>query len=73
AGIVGRTRFTYDLWGDTVNVASRLEGASEPDTITLSRTTRDLLGNEFQCDPHGSINARNRGTIEIFRLKEQSL
>lgn len=64
AGVVGRDKFAYDIWGDTVNQAARLETAGEPGRVAISRATADLLGEGFVCEPAGSFEAKNIGWIE---------
>ena len=51
APVIGRRKFSYDLWGDTVNIACRLESHGTPGAIQISRATRDLLGDEFDAEP----------------------
>ncbi len=67
-GIVGRNRFSFDLWGDTVNVAARLEGACEPGRINISKATHDLVKDYFECEYRGSIEIKNRGQVEMYYL-----
>ena len=68
AGVIGRNRFAYDLWGDTVNVAARIENAAKPDEIYLSDATRERLGAGFFCTAIGEVEARGAGRIAIWRL-----
>jgi adenylate cyclase len=74
AGVVGETRFSYDIWGDTVNVAARLEQASDTNRINISEATHHRVKNFFDCTPRGEIEAKNKGMLRMYwldRLKPQ--
>jgi adenylate cyclase len=66
AGIIGVKKFAYDIWGDTVNTAARLEQNSEAGKINISENTYELIKNEFKCDYRGKINAKNKGDIDMY-------
>jgi len=66
AGIVGIKKYTYDVWGDTVNIASRMESCSEPGRINISQTTYDLIKDYFDCEYRGSIEAKGKGQVEMY-------
>ncbi len=68
AGIIGSIKFSYDLWGDTVNIASRLESHGEPDIPQVSQITADLLKEHFVLEERGDIDLKNRGMIKTYRL-----
>ncbi|WP_418884484.1 adenylate/guanylate cyclase domain-containing protein [Cognataquiflexum rubidum] len=70
AGIVGIKKWQYDIWGDTVNIASRMESNSVPGKINLSETTYDLISEEFDCEYRGSFEIKNRGTWKMYYLIE---
>ena len=68
AGVIGRKRFLYDLWGDAVNIASRMESHGRSGRIQISRDTKELLGDEFACEPRGPIPVKGKGEIEAWYL-----
>jgi class 3 adenylate cyclase len=68
AGIIGSKKFAYDLWGDTVNVASRLESQGEPGVIQISSATADLLRPYCELVARGQLDLKNRGRIATFQL-----
>jgi class 3 adenylate cyclase len=68
AGVIGALRFSYDVWGDTVNTASRMESHGEPGRIQISDETRVLLGNDFRCEPRGNISVKGKGEMTTWWL-----
>lgn len=66
AGVVGSHKFAYDIWGDTVNTASRLEQGSESGKINISETTYLLIKNDFPCTYRGRLAAKNKGEIDMY-------
>ncbi len=68
AGVIGRKRFLYDLWGDAVNTASRMESYGAPGRIQITRPTYELLGEEFDCEPRGTITVKGKGEVEAWYL-----
>jgi Adenylate and Guanylate cyclase catalytic domain len=68
AGVIGRKRFLYDLWGDAVNTASRMESHGTSGRIQITRATKELLGDEFVCEPRGTIPVKGKGEIEAWYL-----
>jgi adenylate cyclase len=66
AGIVGLKKFAYDIWGDTVNTAARMEQNSEPGKINISETTYDLVKDKFECECRGEIEAKNKGQLKMY-------
>ncbi len=66
AGIVGVKKYAYDIWGDTVNTAARMEQNSEAGKINISGTTYELVKNDFSCIYRGKLNAKNKGKIEMY-------
>ena len=68
AGVIGTTKFAYDVWGDTVNVAARLEAASEPDRIHVSGTLAALLEDRYLFSPRGSVELKGKGLVETCLL-----
>ncbi len=69
AGIVGVKKFAYDIWGDTVNTAARMESTSEAGKINISGATYALLKAEFTCVYRGKITAKNKGEIDMYFLE----
>jgi adenylate cyclase len=68
AGVIGTKRLLYDLWGDAVNTASRMESHSTPGEIQITRTTYDLLKEEFVCRRRGTIFVKGKGRMETWYL-----
>ena len=68
AGVIGTHKFAYDIWGDTVNTASRMESHSLPGRIQVSAATRELLGARFEFEPRGSIEVKGKGPMETYFL-----
>ena len=66
AGIVGVTKFAYDIWGDTVNTAARMEQNSEPGKINISESTYAHVKDKFQCAYRGQIEAKNKGALKMY-------
>ncbi len=71
AGVVGDKKFAFDIWGDTVNTASRMEQNSEANKINISRTTYDLVKDKYQCIYRGKRAAKNKGKIEMYFVEKQ--
>ena len=68
AGVIGRKRFLYDLWGDAVNTASRMESHGTSGRIQITRATKELLEDEFVCEPRGTIAIKGKGEIDTWYL-----
>jgi ligand-binding sensor domain-containing protein/class 3 adenylate cyclase len=66
AGIVGLNKFQYDIWGDTVNTASRMESSGEAGKVNISEATYQLVKNEFQCEYRGEIEAKGKGKMGMY-------
>jgi class 3 adenylate cyclase len=66
AGIVGIKKYTYDVWGDTVNLAKRLESNCEPGRINISQETYNLIKDHFECEYRGCIEAKGKGEIDMY-------
>jgi len=68
AGVIGRKRFLYDLWGDAVNTASRMESSGTPGRIQVTRATYELLEDEFRFEPRGRVEVKGKGEMETWYL-----
>ncbi len=66
AGIVGIKKFAYDIWGDTVNLAARMEQNSEAGKVNISGSTYELIKDKFTCTHRGKIQAKNKGEIDMY-------
>jgi class 3 adenylate cyclase len=70
AGIIGTKKFSYDLWGDTVNIASRMESHGQPGEIQISEATMKLLGRKFEFNPQGEIDIKNSVRMPTYLLRK---
>ena len=70
AGVVGSTKFQYDIWGDAVNTAARMEQNSEPGRINVSQRTYDLIKDSFKCSYRGLKEAKNKGQINMYFVEK---
>jgi len=66
AGIVGTKKFAYDIWGDTVNIASRMESCGEVGKVNISGSTYQYVKDQFQCSYRGKVSAKNKGQIDMY-------
>jgi hypothetical protein len=66
AGVIGREKFSYDVWGDTVNTASRMESSGAPGRVNVSRATYELSKHLFDCEYRGRVEAKGKGAVEMF-------
>ena len=70
AGVIGKRKFAYDLWGDTVNIASRMESEGLPDEIQISAETRNLLSDRFRTEARGEITVKGHAPRIVYLLKQ---
>jgi len=68
AGVIGRRKFQYDLWGDAVNTASRMESSGTAGKIQITRETFELIQDEFTCEPRGKVMVKGKGELETWYL-----
>lgn len=74
AGIIGKRKFAYDVWGDTVNMSSRLQETSEKDRINISREVFQVIEPYFECEYRGKITLKHKGPVDLYfvnRLKAE--
>lgn len=72
AGVVGSRKFAYDIWGDTVNLASQMERHGEAGKINLSSSTYELIKNAYECTSRGKIEVKSKGSLEMYFLRDDS-
>ena len=68
AGVIGERKFAYDVWGDTVNTASRMESSGTPGRINISYSTYELVQDYFDCEYRGEVSAKNKGVVKMYYL-----
>jgi class 3 adenylate cyclase len=71
AGVVGKKKYAYDIWGSTVNVASRMETAGEPGKVNISADTYELIKDKFKCHHRGKVSAKNVGEIDMYFIESE--
>jgi class 3 adenylate cyclase len=70
AGIVGVKKFAFDIWGDTVNIAARMESSGEVGKVNISGTTYELVKDKFKCVHRGKITAKNKGEVDMYFVEQ---
>jgi adenylate cyclase len=71
AGIIGTRKFAYDLWGDTVNIASRMESHGQPGQIQVSEATKQLLGDKYDFHPMGVLEIKHSAPMPTYLLRKK--
>lgn len=66
SGIVGKRKYAFDIWGDTVNIASRMESAGETGLVNISAYTYDLIRDEYDCEYRGKVDAKGKGNLDMY-------
>jgi class 3 adenylate cyclase len=69
AGVIGERKFAYDVWGDTVNTASRMESSGTPGKINISYSTYEVVKAIFDCEYRGEVSAKNKGVVKMYYLE----
>lgn len=70
SGVVGNRKFAYDIWGDAVNLAARMESSGQPGKVNISEDTSLLVNGQFSLIPRGKVAAKNKGEVEMFFVKK---
>jgi adenylate cyclase len=68
AGVIGRKKFVYDLWGATVNLASRMESHGQSGAVQITRSTYELVSAAFDCESAGTIPVKGAGEVDVWRV-----
>ena len=71
AGVVGVNKFAYDIWGDTVNIAARMEANGEEGRVNISNTTYGLVKYQFDCEYRGKVQAKNKGLVDMYFVQKE--
>jgi adenylate cyclase len=66
AGVIGRRKFVYDVWGDAVNIASRMESHGLGGAVQITQATYELIKDEFLCEPRGTVNVKGKGEMDVW-------
>ncbi|MEO1653283.1 MAG: adenylate/guanylate cyclase domain-containing protein, partial [Bacteroidota bacterium] len=72
AGVIGKHKFAYDVWGDTVNLAARMESSGEVGKVNISGSTHDLVKTHFNCTYRGKIQAKNKGEMDMYFVRKRA-
>ncbi len=72
AGIVGIKKFAYDVWGDTVNTAARMESSGQVGKVNISETTYQLVKDDFNCEYRGSVEAKGKGKMNMYFIEKKT-
>lgn len=73
AGVVGKTKYAYDIWGSTVNIASRMESSGSPGRVNISEKTYEMVKDRFECSHRGKIHAKNLGDINMYFIEKEKV
>ena len=73
AGVVGTKKFAFDIWGDAVNIASRMESNSIPGKINISENTYQIIKDDYECEYRGELEVKNRGRLKMYFVHEKKL
>jgi len=68
AGVIGRKKFIYDLWGNAVNIASRMESQGQGGVIQITRATYELIKDDFICESRGTVTVKGKGDMEVWNV-----
>lgn len=68
AGVIGKNKFAYDVWGDTVNIASRMESSANINSINISNATYQVVNDKIKCEYRGCFNIKNRGSVDMYEV-----
>ena len=71
AGVVGKMKYAYDIWGSTVNIASRMESNGEPGKVNISSATYELIKDYYECSHRGKISAKNVGEVDMYFIEHE--
>ncbi len=73
AGVIGKNKFAYDIWGDAVNLAARMESSGQIGKVNISETTYEHVKNDFECVHRGKITAKNKGEIDMYFVESNNI
>lgn len=72
AGVVGKKKYAYDIWGSTVNIASRMESNGEPGRVNVSNAVFEVIKDQYACSYRGKVSAKNIGEIDMYFIEQKS-